>query len=59
MASPAVQDATKETHLNLEALRALKQDLQDWGAGGGRKETEKEADIIRHHERDTISADMF
>ena len=58
MASPAVQDATKETHLNLEALRALKQDLHDWGLGG-RKETEKEADIIRHHERDMIPDDVF
>lgn len=59
MASPAVQDATKETHLNLEALRALKQDLHDWGLGRGRKETEKEADIIRHHERDMIPDDVF
>ena len=54
MACPAVQDGTKETHLNSEALRALKQDLRDWGVGGGRKETEKEADIIRHHERDMV-----
>ena len=59
MACPAVQDSTKETHLNPETLRTLKQDLHDWGVGGGRKETEKEADIIRHHERDMVPAGMF
>ena len=48
--SPAVQDATKETYLSPEAPRALKQDLHDWEAGGGRKEIGKEANKnIREH----------
>lgn len=59
-ASPAVQDATRETHFPPEAQGVLKQELHDLGAGGGREETGKEAGKnIREHWRDTVAADMF
>lgn len=48
--SPAVQDASKESCLSPEAPRALKQELHNWEAGGGRKEIGKEANKnIREH----------